>query len=223
MKLRVVVLVILLVFLTGFFVLNKTSNPKEGATAFAKSAENTYSEEVNFEKEIPLLIEESKAYEQLKETSKVYEELLSSSKAYNEFIKTQQGSGHAAVEGKISNSNREEAAVTPKWYQYIPISGSLGSQDLIRYGKYLNYDWMSVTINWTPKAIPVTLVIYDITTETEVTNYTSSNGTITISSNLDPSHGYEVWIFNCSSKETISYSGQISLSSVSTKLISQIP
>ncbi len=88
--------------LTGFFVLNKTSNPKEGSTAFTKSAENTYSEEVNFEKEIPLLIEESKAYEQVKETSKVYEELLTSSKAYNEFIKTQQGSGHAAEEGKNS-------------------------------------------------------------------------------------------------------------------------
>ena len=52
-------------------------------------------------------------------------------------------------------------SIDPKWYNYIPISGSLDHNELTSYGPYNSCDWIYISLNWTPSDVPVTVIIYD--------------------------------------------------------------
>jgi hypothetical protein len=155
-------------------------------------------------KEVPQVYAEifslSKIYSGVAELSKVYDKVLKSTKTSN-----------INVPEKESSEDNTKIPLSPDWYSYIPVSGSIGPRDEVFYGPYSNSDWMRVSISWTPIGYSLTAGIYDSTNNTNIISYSSASGTITISSNLDTSHTYIVWIFN-NSNTTISYSGQITLS-----------
>lgn len=154
----------------------------------------------------------------LENVSKVYEGLLKSaqnepvdllmkgmienSKIFDSLIR-----GKSVV---VNNPQGNNPLITPNWYKYIPISGYIPPHSQRNYGSYSNADWISVSFNYWPKYM-ITLYIHDETNNTIVASVTTANGSITLSSNLNPSHAYGVHIFNASNVD-VSYSGQITLS-----------
>jgi hypothetical protein len=200
MKVKVVVLVILLVCVTALFTINYAF----GSVMFKHSSPFIYPEKVNSSDEMSSLANSIvKQLYDLENSSKTYEQILNE----NNLVK---GSEPVTTEGE--SSSYEEVSVSHNWVKSIPIgSYSLDPEHMACYKPYSGYSYISVTIIWTPIDEPFSLTLYDATTEVNVVSTDSKNGIITmIEGPLDPSHQYEIRLLNCSSKETIFYSGQIS-------------
>ena len=203
MKLKVVVLVILLVCVTALFTINYAF----GSVMFKHSSPFIYPEKVNSSDEISSLAKMvSNNIEEFERISKNYEQLLEQ----NESLKSSE-----PVTNEGESSSYEEISISHNWVKSVPIgSYSLDLEHMAYYKPYSGYSYISVTIIWTPIDEPFSLTLYDATTEANVVSADSKNGIITmIEGPLDPSHQYEIRLLNCSSKETIFYSGQISFSS----------
>jgi hypothetical protein len=154
----------------------------------------------------------------LESAAKVYEELLTSSqnktfdsllnvlsnesKTFNELI-----SGKTVI---VNVPQGNKPPIKPEWYIYIPISGSVPKHSQRDYGPYSNADWINISLNYWPN-YTITLYITDITNNTIVAGVTTANGSVSLSSNLNREHSYDVHIFNAGSGD-VSYSGQITLS-----------
>ncbi len=142
----------------------------------------------------PFLIDMAKEYNNMLIISSVYKALLSGK------LKTNFGGG------ELPNG------IDPKFYNSIPISGSLKPEEMSSYGPYTSCDWIYVTLNWSPSDSPLTIVIYDDTAHTVIASRTSTNNSIAVWSSLVESHYYSVFVFNDSSRYTESYYGKITLS-----------
>ena len=200
MKVKVVVLVILLVCVTALFTINYAF----GSVIFKHSSPFIYPEKVNSSGEISSLANlVVKQLNDLENSSKTYEQILNE----NNLAK-----GYESVATEGESANYEEISISHNWIKSVPIgSYSLDPERMAYYKPYSGYSYISVTIIWTPIDEPVSLTLYDATTEANVVSTDSKNGIITmIEGPLDPSHQYEIRLLNCSSKETIFYSGQIS-------------
>jgi hypothetical protein len=144
----------------------------------------------------------------MKDTTRVYKLATDNAKAYDMLLK-----GNFSPDKENASDNDDDIiSIDPKWYNYIPISGSLDHNELTSYGPYNSCDWMYITLNWTPSDVPVTVIVYDQTAHEYVVSKSSANGKISLSKSLNIAHSYEVFIYNNSSKESISYYGRITLS-----------
>lgn len=150
------------------------------------------------------LSNKSAVYSLLTDSKRVYKDMLMTSSVYNAFL-----SGKFKTD--FGGSDLPEG-INPKFYNSIPISGSLKSNEMDSHGPYTSCNWMYVTLNWSPSGSPLTVVIYDDTAHSAVASRTSTNNSIAVWASLIESHYYSVFVFNDSSRDTESYYGKITLS-----------
>jgi len=127
---------------------------------------------------------------------------LNEAKIFNELV-----SGKTIIVNAPQGNN---PPIKPKYSNSITISGSVPKYSQANYGPYSNADWINISFRYWPNHT-ITLYITDITNDTIIAKTTTSNGSISLSSNLNYNHAYNVYIFNGGSVD-VSYDGQITIS-----------
>jgi len=99
----------------------------------------------------------------------------------------------------------------PKWYSYIPVSGSMRYRESIWYGRYSGMDCLIIQVNWVPASLQLTTVILDVT-DGNSTQYRWVGGSGSVTYNVDPSHAYLVGFMNyAGAGTTITFNGTLTL------------
>ncbi len=99
----------------------------------------------------------------------------------------------------------------PKWYSYIPVSGSMQHTESIWYRCYSGMDCLIIQVNWVPASLQLTTVILDVTNGNS-TQYRWVGGSGSVTCNVDPSHAYLVGFMNyAGAGTTITFNGTLTL------------
>ncbi|MDI6869630.1 MAG: hypothetical protein QMD88_08680 [Coprothermobacterota bacterium] len=99
----------------------------------------------------------------------------------------------------------------PKWYSYVPVSGSMRYTESIWYGRYSGMDCSIIQVNWVPASLQLTTVILDVT-DGNSTQYRWVGGSGSVTCNVDPSHAYLIGFMNYAGADTtITFNGTLTL------------